>query len=687
MIHIKENGLNIVFDIGAGGELYLLHFGEHEFDESLVGEDRRAYRAIELQLTGYERTIHHAFKNIGTSCGGTLCYKNHRDYLNDNGRKLEFALSNGVVETVLHYQFFNGVKAVRCWADITNLSDEPAGLEYVSLFALCGLDKEGTTPINERMEVRYCVNTWAGELQWRTNTLEELGYSRIRDMQLRTIELSSVGSFSTNDYLPMGYIENKDINHALLWQIENNGGWHWEIGDLADRLYIRLSGPNEVQHQFWKKLKKGETFTTCKCAVCASVGGFENTVREMTKYRRAIVRRNEADSTLPVIFNDYMKCMLCNATEEKLRPVIVRAAELGAEYFMMDAGWYAWSDWETDGGEWLVSSERFPNGLKVVTDYIYENGMKPGIWFEPEVVGSNSPMLQRLPERCFFMRHGKKVADYKRYKFDFRQPEVIEHMTAVIDKFVTEYGIRYLKFDFNMEAGIGTEVDADSFGDGMLESSRAYKAWVLSLMDKYPDLIIENCSSGGLRMNYDLLEIHSIQSVTDQEDYILNGVISANTATGILPEQAGYWIYPPAEADKYEITYNMVNGLLHRLHMSGAVTEIKGGEFEQMKKGVEYYKSIRADIPHFMPFYPLGSCGFYDNWMSCGYTAGNKVYIAVWRRESAEDEIFLPLEFTVDKLRVSYPDFAENSVTAADGGIKVKIAHKNAACIVEGVIK
>ena len=687
MININENGLKLIFDIGEDGELYLLHFGENEFLESLVGEDRRAYRAIELQTTGYERTIHHAFKNIGTTCGGTLAYKNHKDYRNEKGRKLEFELSNGVLKVILHYQMYDGIKAVCSWSDITNLCDEPQGLEYVSLFALCGLNKEGDTPVNEQIEVRYCVNTWAGELSWRTNTLEELGYSKIRDMQLRTVEFSSVGSWSTNGYLPMGYIKNKDSNHALLWQIENNGGWHWEIGDLSDRLYLRLGGPDEVNHHFWKNLKKGQTFTTCKCAVVASFGGFEETVCEMTKYRREIVRKNQADSSLPVIFNDYMKCMLCNATEQKLRPVIVRAAEMGAEYFMMDAGWYAWSDWETDGGEWIPSKERFPNGLKVVTDFIYENGMKPGIWFEPEVVGANSPMLKKLPERCFFMRHGKVVADYKRYKLDYRQKEVIEHMNAVIDKFVNEYGIRYLKFDYNMESGVGTEVDADSFGDGMLESSRAYKAWVLSLMERHPDLIIENCSSGGLRMTYDLLDIHSIQSVTDQEDYVLNAVISANTATGILPEQAGYWIYPPKEADKYEITYNVVSGLLARLHMSGAICEISEEGFGYMKKGVEYYKSIREDIPSFMPFYPLGNCGFYDNWLSCGYKAGDKVYIAVWRREPDEDEIFLPLDFAVDNLKISYPDFDENGVALAEGGIRVRIGHKNSACIIEGTIK
>lgn len=687
MIEIHENGLNMIFDTDGDGELYLLHFGENEFDKSLITDkDIHVYRALEVQTTGNARKYHHAMKNIGTDCGGTLRYISHKDYRNCGGRKLEFILSNDSISAALHYQFFDGIKAVQCWTEVTNLADEPAGLEYISLFSLGGLDKEGETPLNDRMELRVCVNTWAGELSWRKYTLEELGYSRIRDMQLRTIELSSNGAWSTNGYLPMGYIRNRDADHGVLWQIENNGAWQWEIGDLADRLYLKLSGPNEVCHHFWKSLKKGESFTTCRCAVIASRGGFEEAVREITKYRRAIVRRNTADSSLPVIFNDYMKCMLCNASEKKLLPVIDRAAELGAEYFMMDAGWYSQSDWETDSGEWRVNPERFPNGIKAVCGYIYKKGMKPGIWFEPEVVGINSPRLNELPDRCFFMRHGKRIPDYKRYMLDYRQREVTEYMDAVIDKFVTEYGIRYLKFDFNLEPGIGTEVDADSFGDGLLSSWRAYKAWIAGILDRYPDVIIENCASGGLRMNYDILDLLSVQSVTDQEDYRLNGVIASNTATGILPEQAGYWIYPSADADKYEIAYNMVNAMLHRMHVSGAVTQIGAEGLELMRSGISYYKSIREQIPDFMPFYPLGNSGFYDNWLAEGYTAGDKCYIAVWCREGGEADIFLPLDFQLKSVGITYPSFEDNSVGIVKGGITVHIGHINSACVIEGRI-
>ena len=73
--------------------------------------------------------------------------------------------------------------------------------------------------------------------------------------------------------------------------------------------------------------------------------------------------------------------------------------------------------------------------------------------------------------------------------------------------------------DYNIEPGIGTELDADSVGAGLLAHERAYLAWLDSVFKKYPDLVIENCSSGGLRIDYALLSRYSIQSTSDQEDY------------------------------------------------------------------------------------------------------------------------------------------------------------------------
>ncbi len=101
----------------------------------------------------------------------------------------------------------------------------------------------------------------------------------------------------------------------MLWQIENNGSWQWEISDSADMLYLKLSGPNE-QENAWYKSWRPASFESVKA--CVSVGGcFDDALCEMTHYRRLIFENNRPNSALPVIFNDYMHCLWADPTEEK----------------------------------------------------------------------------------------------------------------------------------------------------------------------------------------------------------------------------------------------------------------------------------------------------------------------------------------------------------------------------------
>ena len=242
------------------------------------------------------------------------------------------------------------------------------------------------------------------------------------------------------------------------------------------------------------------------------------------------------------------------------------------------------------------------------------------------------------------MRHGKKVYDRSRYQLDFRNPEVIAHATEVIDRLVNEYGVGYIKMDYNIEPGIGTELNADSAGDGLLGHNRAYLKWLDGIFVKYPDLVIENCSSGGLRMDYAMLSRYSIQSTSDQEDYIRYATIAANSPMALTPEQAAIWSYPLTEGDKEEVIFNMVNAILLRIHQSGHLVNLSQERFDFVKEAISYYKTIRVDIKNAVPFWPLGLSKYRDPWVSMGLNAGKKDYVAVWRRNSQTAFATIPVE-------------------------------------------
>lgn len=78
--------------------------------------------------------------------------------------------------------------------------------------------------------------------------------------------------------------------------------------------------------------------------------GFEDAAAQMTQWRRLMRRKNEDDEKLPVIFNDFMNCLGGDPSEEKEYPLIDAAAEIGCEYYTIDAGWYANGPGVTGGG-------------------------------------------------------------------------------------------------------------------------------------------------------------------------------------------------------------------------------------------------------------------------------------------------------------------------------------------------
>lgn len=651
-LEFSENGLNLVLEITESNEVKLLHFSALPFEEASLaprGADD-GFRLAEVQLTGLDRTgERHGYKGVRTSPGYDLKYREIKDYRNETGRKLEIVTEDKhtAISVCSHFQFFDGIPVVRAWTDVTNTGGTEQGLEYVASFTLSGIEKEGMQEYDDKLELRIPHNSWQRELHWNTYSLPDLGLSRSQPAakmhSSKLVEATNTGNWSAKQYLPMGYLQNKETQSALFWQIEHNGSWHWEISDHDGHLYLALSGPNETNSQWWKRLQPGETFTSVPVSVGSVLGGFDEAMGELTRYRRAIRRKNTDNERLAVIFNDYMNCLWGDPTTAKELPLIDAAAETGCEYFCVDCGWYSDGIWWDNVGEWLPAKGRFPGGLMEVMDYIRSKGLVPGVWLEIEVMGTKCPLADKVPDDWFFQRHGKRIFDRSRYQLDFRNPEVREFATGVIDRLVNDYHVGYIKMDYNIEPGMGTEVNADSCGDGLLGHNRAYLGWLDSIFASYPELIIENCSSGGLRMDYAMLSRYSIQSTSDQEDYQRYATIAANAPSGLTPEQSAIWSYPLSEGDDEEVIFNMVNAMLMRIHQSGHLAQIAPERRALVKEALDYYKTIRGDIKNALPFWPLGLSKYSDPWVSMGLKTETDTHLAVWRRESHDPVCTIPV--------------------------------------------
>ena len=709
-IPVSEDGIYLLFAITCDNQLKLLHFSSRPADEKQILKDeteqfiREGFQLVQLGFSGYNRPYEkHGNKHIVTAPGYMLLYAGMKDETNETGRLLTITQKDETTgaKVISYLQFYKGTKTIRMYHEVINEGDEVQTLEYISSFYYLGIERGGKESTDTKMALTYACHGWQKEMNFKTVSFPEMGLAQtqptVTQRTSSTFELTNTGNWSTKRYLPMGYLENKENDTALYWQIEHNGSWHTEISDENNHFYLALSGPTEIQSHWFKQLAPGESFTSVPAAVGVSDACFDTAMGQLTKYRRLIRRPNEDNKKLPVIFNDYMNCLFGDPTTEKELPLIDAAAEIGCEYYVIDAGWYAPGEWWDSVGEWKQCRERFPNGIEEVTDYIRKKGMVPGVWLELEVMGINCEKAKKAPDDWFFVRHGKRVFDRSRYQLDFRNPAVIDHVNEVVDRVVNQYGAGYIKMDYNIEPGIGTELHADSVGQGMLEHERAYLAWLDEVFAKYPDLVIENCSSGGLRTDYAMLGRYSIQSTSDQEDYRNYATIAANAVAALTPEQAAVWSYPVRDGDCEETVYNMVNALLLRIHQSGHMAEISPERKELVKEGISYYKRIRGDIKDALPAWPLGLAASTDHWLSFALKVKEKSYLAIWRRGGTEEICEIPLEKLLPEgnghvqVKLSYPlelkEHVEYAVSPDGKNLRVVFKKEVMARIFEIAIK
>ncbi|MBL8160953.1 MAG: alpha-galactosidase [Anaerolineae bacterium] len=623
----------------------LLHFSSLPYADLPARHSGQAL--IEIQISGENHADHHAKKYTGTMPGTRLRFVDLREIALPDGCRIEIDLTDAATGLFVtyHMQLFDRIPVARVWATLVNRGALPLTLTFVSTFALWGLTRETPAAWAQNAILHIPYHTWCSEAQWRSASLPDLGLTALHEFSLNRVAYASTGSMSSSEFLPMAVLENSASQQTLFWQIEHNGSWYWEMGDKQRELYLRVCGPTEREGHWCKHLLPGQVFETVTVAVGSIQGTIEQAVQALNRYRRQIRRLAPDQRSLPIIFNDYMNCLMGDPTTEKLLPLIEKAGALGCEIFCIDAGWHGDGAWWDSVGEWLPSARRFPNGLVEVTNAIRTQGMIPGLWLEIEVMGQHSALAAQMPDECFFMRHGRRVIDNGRYQLDFRHPQVLAHANRVIDALIRDYGVGYFKVDYNIDAGIGTEVSADSAGDGLLAHNRAYLAWLDDVLRRYPDLIIETCASGGMRMDWALLTRASLQSSSDQMDYRHTARIVAAIGTALPPEQCANWVYPLASDSREGVIFNLVNGMLMRIHLSGQLDRLSDEMVSLVHDGLDFYRQMRASIPDADLIFPLGLPTASSTWLCLGLLSASRAWLAVWRLDSDDEICHIELPF------------------------------------------
>ncbi|QYX77220.1 glycoside hydrolase family 36 protein [Streptomyces akebiae] len=598
-----------------------------------------------------------------------------------------------------------GVAVLRSRVRLRNDGAEPLVVQSVSSLVLGGL------PSPDLLDVHRARNDWLAECRWYAEplraTVADISVEAHQHDSRAALALTGRGSWPSDGHLAMGALTERgggrDGNavaergggrsegqgRAWVWQVESPAGWRWDLGERAHGTYVALNGPTDAEHQWRVRLAPGGTFTTVAAALALGTrdggSGLDDAWAALTAYRRAVRRPHPDHDKLPVVFNDYMNTLMGDPTTAKLLPLIDAAADVGAEYFCIDSGWYddtVDGGWWDGVGAWLPSSRRFPTGgvdggraaevgaeagasgaaggggaeagvgapadegIRAVLDRIRERGMVPGLWLEPEVVGVRSAVAAELPPEAFFQRDGVRLTEQGRHQLDLRHPAARAHLDKTVDRLVGDWGVGYLKLDYNIVIDPGTTGPDDlSPGAGLLGHAHAYLDWLSDVLDRYPHLVVENCASGGMRMDGATLAVTQLQSTSDQQDPLRYPPIAAAAPTAVPPEQGAVWAYPQPEYEDDLIAFTLGGALLGRIHLSGHLDRMTEHQLTLVREAVDTYKSIRGDLAGAVPFWPLGLPGWTDEWLALGLRAPDghgPTYLSVWRRGGAA-EVRLPV--------------------------------------------
>ncbi|SDR79322.1 alpha-galactosidase [Friedmanniella luteola] len=560
------------------------------------------------------------------------------------------------------FEAHDGVAAVRCRTELTLAADA----EPLTVFAVTSLatglvvsDDLATTTVWRG------ASTWSAEARWASAPLRSAGLAHAGagargETAMGAVTAVSTSTWSSGTWVPAGAVTAGD--RTLAWQVEHNGAWSWEVGErpgwsaqppppdagglpwevdagtvrFADGAYLAVLGPSDRLHAWSLTVQPGGAPFVTVPVTFAVAAGFEDAFAGLTAHRRAARRTHAQDATLPVVFNDYMNTLNGDPSSERLRPLVDAAAAVGCEYFCIDAGWYDDTDgWWASVGDWEPSTVRFPDGIGEVLDRIRERGMVPGLWLEPEVVGLTSAAARTLPDSAFLQRGGVRVREKDRYLLDLRSPDARAHLDRCVDRLVGELGVGYFKLDYNVIPGSGTDLDAESVGDGLLQHNRALLDWLGSVLDRHPDLVLENCGSGALRADAAMLGVLQLQSTSDQTEPLLYPAIAVGSLLHVLPEQAANWAYPQATMGDEEIAFTMVTGLAGRLYQAGLLDRMDEAQRALVAAGVQAHRDTRHALARSVPRFPTGLPDWDDAWVTVAFDAGDETYLLLWRRADA----------------------------------------------------
>ncbi|MBK8019938.1 MAG: alpha-galactosidase [Chloroflexi bacterium] len=260
--------------------------------------------------------------------------------------------------------------------------------------------------------------------------------------------------------------------------------------------------------------------------------------------RRYWYPRTSLSARVPVEWNHWWSYEDDHINADIFLENIAVAQGMGVEVCVLDAGWFGPSDkgtfWYDYRGDWdLVNAERFPQGVRPLSDAAHARGMKFGMWCEIEALGVKARLAETHPD-LVALRDGERLG-----YVCLGSPEGQEFAYQTLARLIRENNLDWIKLDFNLDPGAGcNRTDhGHGVGDGLYEHYMGYYHMLERVRRDFPEVVLEGCSSGGLRIDLGLLRRLDMHFLSDPDYPVHDLQLFWGATTMLAPDACLHWSF------------------------------------------------------------------------------------------------------------------------------------------------
>ena len=542
LFRLVSDGMEYAFSVNAHGELVNLHWGAPMFsdeDYDPILSDRvstrtrvsREYNPGEYRFGSPFDFATPAIKVRFPDGAETLrlVYTSHE--IKENSLEITLTDSFYQFEVTLIYKCFGDLPLIARSAVIKNNCDGKVILRAAKSATL-------QLPTGEDFRLTHYSGEWGAEYQLQRTMLTQ------SSLVLETSNLTDAAAHRVPFFaLDKDGLSTEEYGGVYFGSLMYSGDFRISIETQHTSSAKRTSitaGINDATSEI--PLEKGESFTTPELLIGYSDGGFGRMSEILYDWQFDYIlprggKTDKAHSPRPIIYNTWYPYEF-DIDEEKLVGFIPKAKYIGAELYVIDDGWMKGRSNDKRGlGDWVIDPERFPHGLGYISDKAHEAGLMFGLWVEPEMVNPDSDLYRAHPDWVLSEPNRDRTLQRTQLILDMSRDDITDWTIDWLDKLIIDAKLDYLKWDMNREA---SEIGLDSLERGVaVKYIRNIERIWKHLNERFPDLLLENCASGGGRADYGMLPFADRVNRSDNADPIDVMQLHEGYSTLFVPKLAG----------------------------------------------------------------------------------------------------------------------------------------------------